>query len=157
MNADAAKVFDHYVRALPDGKTLEDMTVADFKKFGKCMKAIGSLSPNKDALIGENEPSALACIARHYPKVPKAEIQLWWKMTRMPPKFLIAASRPTTRVLNMRDLSKSDFTRSEWRTVVSQAALRLALGMDAEHATRWSIEEVYESRWADEQLLSRAH
>src|SRR5258706_6029983 len=42
-------------------------------------------------------------------------------------------------------------------TVVSQAALRLALGMDAEHATRWSIEEVYESRWADEQLLSRAH
>ena len=91
MHADAAKIFDHYIRALPDGKTLEEMTVADFKKFGKCMKAIGNLHPNSDALISEDEPGALACIAGHYPKVPKGEIKLWFKMTRMPPAFLLAA------------------------------------------------------------------
>jgi hypothetical protein len=50
----------------------------------------------------------------------------------------------------MRNLSKSDFTRSEWRTVVTQVACRLATGMDGEHAVRWSMEEVYESRWADD-------
>jgi hypothetical protein len=33
------------------------------------MKVIGELRPN-ETLRGENEPAALACIARHYPKVP---------------------------------------------------------------------------------------
>jgi hypothetical protein len=84
------KLAFEYHRALPDGTTWEDVTVTDLKKFGKCMKAIGELG-DEHSLIGENEPAALECVARHYPKVPKGEIKLWWKMTRMPPMSLIAA------------------------------------------------------------------
>jgi hypothetical protein len=43
-------------------------SAAGLKKFGECMKVIGELRPN-ETLLGENEPAALACIARHYPKV----------------------------------------------------------------------------------------
>jgi hypothetical protein len=35
------------------------------------------------------------------------------------------------------------------RNVVALAALRVAVGQDGEHATRWSMEDVYESHWAE--------
>lgn len=49
----------------------------------------------------------------------------------------------------MKELTKSDFIRSEWRDVVALAALRIAVGLDGEHATRWSMENVYQSRWSE--------
>jgi hypothetical protein len=44
-------------------------SAAGLKTFGECMKVIGELRPN-ETLLGENKRAALACIARHYPKVP---------------------------------------------------------------------------------------
>jgi hypothetical protein len=84
------KLAFEYYRALPDGTTIEDVTAADLEKFGKCMNALGELGSNENSLLSENEPAALACLARHYPKMPKGEIRLWWKMTRTPPMSLIA-------------------------------------------------------------------